>query len=135
MTLSVVFIFSVVALHGMFQFPRLSTLISLTQCSHRQGYAPVLRIEREPRRRLFSLEPCLSSCGESSTVALPTIVTSLFHRPYPFPFVIEAWTGPRETSKSASYELSCFAKDAQVVHPHRVASRTVYYRTQWHTEF
>lgn len=44
MTLSVVFIFSVVALHGMVQSHYL-THTRLIAYSHRQGHAPILRIE------------------------------------------------------------------------------------------
>jgi hypothetical protein len=44
MTLSVVFIFSVVALHGMYIQSSLTSII-LTLTSHRQGHAPILRID------------------------------------------------------------------------------------------
>jgi len=85
MTLSVVFIFSVVALHGMYIQSSLTSII-LTLTSHRQGHAPILRIDASLDEPFHNIWPIPPRWGWPSVAATTTFLyTSICDYPCSFP--------------------------------------------------
>jgi hypothetical protein len=103
MTLSVVFIFSVVALHGMYHAAVYEPHI-LMSTSHRQGYAPILRI-RHP------LDPPIlhtSTDSPSSGWRYVRASTTLLRTPtceYPYLSFPSAWTSGHRASRNRKSTL------------------------------
>jgi hypothetical protein len=96
MTLSVVFIFSVVALHGMFKRPQILRTLDLMHYSHRQGHAPILRIDCQFRLPFLFLDTIDSVGAMQQRLPYSDLA---FHHPYPLPLVLETGPGLRETGK------------------------------------
>jgi hypothetical protein len=109
MTLSVVFIFSVVALHGMFQHlpdPSLEHSM-LTNCSHRKGHASILSIESWLRPSFFFEAP-FDALSWSTLCSSGTFHNSfpLLHYSYPLPSIfVFGKRGIEESGKTLDSDL------------------------------